>query len=54
MNKEEKIEIEENAFTIALIHELHEINLSLRRLSGRDLKVKEPKTYKDFYFGKDE
>lgn len=44
----------ETEFYYKLIEELHEINLSLRRMSGRDVEEEKPQTYKDFYFGKSE
>ena len=45
---------DEDEFRYKLIEELHEINLSLRRLSGRDVEEEKPQTYKDFYFGQSE
>lgn len=50
MNKETN-EDREDEFRHKLIEELHEINLSLRRLSERDIVKTEKKSYKDFYFG---
>ena len=47
LTKEEK----EEAFRNKIVEELHEINLSLRRLSKRDVEEEKPTTYKDFYFG---
>lgn len=44
----------EDMFRHKLIEELHEINLSLRRLSERDVEKEEKQTYKDFYFSKSE